>query len=141
MERAMAELIRGADVGKLFYATFDKNVTLKVLTMLNGLRKIFGVEWLPTVKGRDDQKLAMITLVYPKDLMPMIAKEPKGKIGDRLWARGCKFKVEEQRVLVAWPIAEVIKLADEWADLDAAGITSFTMDEEFGFVAGTIGLL
>jgi hypothetical protein len=116
---------------------------MKVITMLHGLEKIYGVKWLPVVESRDDQKLAMIALVYPADLMPLIAKEPKLEIEDRLRARGCRIKVRKQPscVYVAWPIPEVIELAAEWADLDAAGVTSFTMDEEFGFIAGTIGLL
>jgi hypothetical protein len=109
-------------------ATFTPEQRLKLGAMFEGYKIVFGIDAAPVAATQGAKTLSHIALIYPDDTFEMFLEPPAEGVLKRLQRRGIdKVSVQEidgrGYLLVAWPIPEVLKLADVWADLDAAGAT------------------
>lgn len=128
---------------ELFRKSFpDDLFRRKVVFMLTGYQRVFGIAWQPfAATGRLD-RMAFVGLIYPQECFEIVLKEPREKVGERLTARKLRWQaatVDDRTWLtVAWPMRQFRRLVRTWHDLDAAGFTCMLPDRELGMIAGTI---
>jgi hypothetical protein len=123
-------------------ASLSHDEQIKVSRMLFDFKRIFGIDYAPAVQSSGDKTLIGLMLIYPQDVIRLLAAEPKQELVDRLKKRGLKWNAPETKeglfLTIIWPMPDILHMADTWKDLDAAGISPMYFDPEHGLMSGTI---